>query len=98
MEVVVRKRPTQEIDKVACLSPNVHLFEEKQKVDLTKYTHKHEFSYDHSFGEDDDTKRLYDACISGLVDNIFEGGTSTAFCFGQTASGQTCDREIADTA
>ena len=68
----------------------VLVHEDKVKVDLTKYVQTHEFRYDDAFGEADSTARLYDASIQHLIDNFMgDGGTSTCFCFGQTASGKT---------
>lgn len=91
VEVVVRKRPVREgeADSVECPGRQVLVHEEKVKVDLTRYMHTHDFSYDASYGEDDDTEVLYQQSVAHLVANVFEGGTSTCFCFGQTASGKT---------
>jgi hypothetical protein len=58
-------------------------------VDLTKYVHTHKFVYDCSFGEADSTSGLYDESVRDLIDNFIGGGSSTCFCFGQTASGKT---------
>ena len=51
--------------------------------------HPHEFQFDDCFGEGDDTVDVYHRSVHSLVHNLFEGGTSTCFCFGQTASGKT---------
>jgi hypothetical protein len=59
------------------------------KVDLTKYIKTHKFCYDDAFAEDESTGDLYHSQIQELVDNFFDNGTSTCFCFGQTASGKT---------
>jgi hypothetical protein len=92
VKVCVRKKPVKlgETDVVEVAGSDVYLMEQKQKVDLTKYTHRHEFKYDNAFGDDSNTQDIYDSSIRELVDNIFDGGTSTTFCFGQTASGERC--------
>ena len=90
VKVIVRKRPVtgSEMDILRAVPPKVLVQEAKTKVDLTKYITEHHFSYDDSFGEFDDTRCVYNRCIQPLVDNVFEGGTSTAFCFGQTVQTQ----------
>jgi kinesin family protein 2/24 len=90
VRVIVRKRPVQEGERdfVEVQAPLVLVNEDKLKVDLTKFTQQHTFTYDDSFGEFDDTQELFQRSIYDLVVNVLDGGTSTAFCFGQTASGK----------
>lgn len=85
LKVVIRKRPVQhgERDIVEVDSPAIMVFEDKVKVDLTKYIHQHNFGYNETFGSDDSTSDLFDGSVRDLVENVFEGGTSTAFCFGK---------------
>jgi hypothetical protein len=59
------------------------------QVDLTKYEHMHKFVFDSSFGEFDSTLDLFEGSVRDLLDNFIAGGSSTCFCFGQTASGKT---------
>jgi len=47
------------------------------------------FSYDHAFGPDVSTRRLYDAAVAPVVSAAFEGVNGTVFAYGQTASGKT---------
>ena len=93
VQVVVRKRPPKEseTDVIDCPegTAEVLVHEHKLKVDLTRYLHTHRFTYDHSFGDDDTTPQIYHTAVDQLVANSFNGGTSTCFCFGQTASGKT---------
>ena len=91
VRVIVRKRPVEDglMDCITVSAPKLTLLEQKVKVDLTKFMEEHTFTYDDTFGELDDTRELYDRSVQDLVTNVFDGGTSTAFCFGQTASGKT---------
>ena len=91
VRVVVRKRPASEheVDCVRCEAPLVLAMEPKKKVDLTSYTHIHKFCFDDSFDSFDTTGALYERSMGGLINNFWRGGTSTCFCFGQTASGKT---------
>ena len=91
VRVIVRKRPLPEgqVDVIAVDGCNVIVSERKVKVDLTNYVHEQSFSYNNSFGENDSTQLLYDRCMKDLMTNVYAGGTSSTFCFGQTASGKT---------
>ena len=40
-------------------------------------------------GAEADTTDVYRRSVHSLVHNLFQGGTSTCFCFGETASGKT---------
>ena len=95
VRVIVRKRPVQadQMDVLEVHSPVVVVHEQKVKVDLTRYEYAHSYAYDDTFSEEESTAQLYERSVHGLVSNMFEGGTSTAFCFGQTASGSPlhCD-------
>ena len=91
VKVVVRKRPVgaDEVDVVKAAPPKLLVNESKVKVDLTRFRQEHTFTFDDTYGEFDDTRCVYDRCLRELVENVFNGGTSKAFCFGQTASGKT---------
>jgi len=91
IHVIVRKRPVShgQTDVLQCNGSSIFLHEPKKKVDLTQYTHSHKFKYDNSYSELDNTGVLYRRSVHSLVHNLFQGGTSTCFCFGQTASGKT---------
>lgn len=77
-----------EEDCVECVEEQVQVREAKVKVDLTKYMQTHVFEYDDTFGEEETTGELYQRSAAELIENFYEGGTSTCFCFGQTASGK----------
>uniref|UniRef100_A0A7S4NQ44 Kinesin-like protein n=2 Tax=Guillardia theta TaxID=55529 RepID=A0A7S4NQ44_GUITH len=89
---IVRKRPAKdgEVD-VVCVVDDciVQVAEPKQKVDLTKYTENHKFSFDHAFDEQSDNFTLYNTTTKPLVNFVMEGGLGTCFAFGQTGSGKT---------
>mmetsp|Transcript_10874 Transcript_10874/g.14149 ORF Transcript_10874/g.14149 Transcript_10874/m.14149 type:complete len:588 (-) Transcript_10874:103-1866(-) len=91
LRVCVRKRPAKpnETDCVECIGHQILLHEDKVKVDLTKYESVTKFNLDGVFGENHATTDVYDESVRYLIDNFFAGGTSTCFCFGQTASGKT---------
>jgi kinesin family protein 2/24 len=91
IHVIVRKRPVKEgqRDVLECSGPSLFLHEPKKKVDLTQYVHSHKFRFDNCYGESETTEALYRRSVHSLVHNLLIGGTSTCFCFGQTASGKT---------
>jgi len=91
VSVIVRKRPLPDgqVDVIDVDGRNVVVSERKVKVDLTNYVHEQSFSYNSSYGENDSTQLLYDQSVKDLIANVYSGGTSTTFCFGQTASGKT---------
>jgi kinesin family protein 2/24 len=67
----VRKRPAfqqelekGEIDCVSCANPVILVHECKYKVDgVTKTVENQGFELDHTFGEDEDTRSLYECSI-----------------------------------
>jgi len=73
---------------VECVEEQVQVREGKVKVDLTKYVQTHVFEYDDTFDEHESTGDLYERSAAELIENFYQGGTSTCFCFGQTASGK----------
>ena len=49
-----------------------------------------EFVYDKVFGEEADTREVYNSFVSDLVESLTEGGiNATVFTYGQTCSGKT---------
>lgn len=97
IQVIIRKRPlnTKEIqtgqeDVVKVLGEDtIHILERKQKVDLTKFTERHEFIFDQVFGEDKDNKYVFKEILEPVIPNIFSGTKVTCFAYGQTGSGKT---------
>mmetsp|Transcript_33559 Transcript_33559/g.6089 ORF Transcript_33559/g.6089 Transcript_33559/m.6089 type:complete len:83 (+) Transcript_33559:422-670(+) len=72
--VCVRKRPifrkeelNGEIDAVSVSNPNVIVHEPKLRVDgITKYLENHNFVFDNAFGENEETRSLYDSSLKPL--------------------------------
>lgn len=97
IKVVVRKRPSSraeakrnDTDVVQALSRRTMIVHEpKQKVDLTRYTETHEFTFDDVFDDSCDTALIYRHTAQPLVETIFDGGNATCFAYGQTGSGKT---------
>jgi kinesin family protein 2/24 len=42
----------------------LHIKEKKQKVDLTKFTEKHEFNFDNVFSENNDNEYIYETVLN----------------------------------
>eukprot|EP00898_Chlorokybus_atmophyticus_P005219 jgi/Chlat1/5699/Chrsp38S05547 len=98
IRVVVRKRPInkkeisrKEDDVVITEMSNKSLFvnEPKVKVDLTKYTESHEFTFDDVLDETITNEEVYNLTVEPLVGTIFNNGKATCFAYGQTGSGKT---------
>lgn len=98
IKVVVRKRPLNgkerdrgEEDIIECdmRSSQLVLNEPKVKVDLTRYTERHEFSFDEVLDETVTNDQVYGRTVRPLVETIFHRGKCTCFAYGQTGSGKT---------
>ncbi|KAF1796706.1 P-loop containing nucleoside triphosphate hydrolase protein [Mucor lusitanicus] len=97
IRVCVRKRPLskKEIDKgdkdVAPMNGNrsLQINEPKLKLDLTKYTEQHAFTFDDVFDLNCPNNLVYERTAWPLVNYIFKGGKATCFAYGQTGSGKT---------
>ena len=95
--VVVRKRgrlPKEinsgEIDCISVINPRTIIHECKVQVDgITKYIEDHEFYFDNSFNENDDTNEVYKYTIFTIINLILNQGIVTCFAYGQTGSGKT---------
>ena len=95
--VVVRKRPifqkeinNGEIDCISIINPRVYIHECKIQIDgITKYLEDHEFYFDGTFGEKDNTIDLYKTTLSPMINLILNEGIVTCFAYGQTGSGKT---------
>ncbi|EPB87520.1 hypothetical protein HMPREF1544_05714 [Mucor circinelloides 1006PhL] len=97
IRVCVRKRPlnkkeisNQEID-IAPLrgSRTIELNAPKTRIDLTRYTETHTFTFDDTFDGSSSNTQIYARTAQPLVDYIFKGGKATCFAHGQTGSGKT---------
>ncbi|GAB4822903.1 hypothetical protein N2152v2_009949 [Parachlorella kessleri] len=98
IRVIVRKRPLnqKEVDRgdndvLECemRASTIYVNEPKVKVDLTKYTERHVFSFDDVFDETVSNDQVYSQAIQPLISTIFKNGKATCFAYGQTGSGKT---------
>ncbi|GJQ12109.1 hypothetical protein GpartN1_g3900.t1 [Galdieria partita] len=94
--VCVRKRPLSKKEKlksdpdaIKAVDNTVHVFEPKLKVDLTKYTEVHPFTFDVAFDENAKNQDVYNSCAKPLVQAFFDGSKVTCFAYGQTGAGKT---------
>lgn len=60
----------------------LHIKERKQKVDLTKFTEKHEFIFDNVFAENHDNEFIYETVLNPLIYKVFNGTKVTCFAYG----------------
>ena len=97
IRVCVRKRPlsSKESERgdtdIAQVQQGRQLVvnEPKVKLDLTKYTERHCFTFDEVFDTDCTNEQVYQRTAYPLIQSIFEGGKATCFAYGQTGSGKT---------
>jgi centromeric protein E len=47
------------------------------------------FTFDKTFGEETNTRQVYDGVAKGIVDSVVNGLNGTLFVYGQTSSGKT---------
>jgi kinesin family protein 2/24 len=90
--VTVRKRPAKESEKDVVFIQDgkvVQVAEPRTKVDLTKYTELHKFSFHEAFDENCSNEFIYSSTVQLVVDFVLSGGNGTCFAFGQTSSGKT---------
>lgn len=64
------------------------VFEPKVKVDLTRYTERHQFTFDSTLDDNVSNDTVYRNTVQPLVATIFKGGKATCFAYGQTGSGK----------
>ncbi|KAI9258266.1 P-loop containing nucleoside triphosphate hydrolase protein [Sporodiniella umbellata] len=97
IRVCVRKRPLNrkemersEKDVAPTLGHRtLHINEPKLKLDLSKYTEQHTFTFDDVFDSQVSNATVYERTALPLVGYIFRGGKATCFAYGQTGSGKT---------
>ncbi|KAI9249922.1 P-loop containing nucleoside triphosphate hydrolase protein [Helicostylum pulchrum] len=95
IRVCVRKRPLnrkeqEETDIVPVVGPRtIQLNAPKTKIDLTRYTEKHTFTFDDVFDGSSSSEHIYSRTAQPLVEYVFNGGKATCFAHGQTGSGKT---------
>ena len=95
IRVCVRKRPLLKKEKrddsdiVATNESSVIVHEDKVAVDMSRFTHKHEYLFDEVFSERDNNQVVFEKSVKPLISHVLEGGKSTCFAYGQTGSGKT---------
>ncbi|ORZ21067.1 P-loop containing nucleoside triphosphate hydrolase protein, partial [Absidia repens] len=97
IRVCVRKRPLSrkevnhgESDIAQLVGTHtIQLNAPKTKVDLTRYTEQHSFTFDEAFNSGSSNIEIYNRTARPLVNYIFNGGKATCFAYGQTGSGKT---------
>jgi len=96
IRVVVRKRPLntrergrREEDVVVVRGPSLTVHEPRTKVDLTRYTECHSFTFDDVLEETASNDQVYALAVEPLVATVFRRGRATCFAYGQTGSGKT---------
>ena len=97
IKVIIRKRPLSskeakrgETDILEQRSPySLIVKESKLKVDLTRYTEEHSFTFDHVFDDSCDNRDLYESTLKPLIAAALQGVKVTCFAYGQTGSGKT---------
>ncbi|MEW5307527.1 MAG: hypothetical protein WDW36_009916 [Sanguina aurantia] len=96
--VVVRKRPINRKEKDKgeedivdsdMARANMVVNEEKLKVDLTRYTERHQFNFDVVMDESVTNEQVYKYTVQPLVHTLFKSGIASCFAYGQTGSGKT---------
>ena len=97
INICIRKRPVmqheikrKDWDAITCLHPLTLVHKCEHKVDgITKYLTNTEFSFDHSFDENDGNECIYRCTAQPLIPFVLDGGNATVFAYGQTGSGKT---------
>ena len=91
IEVIVRKRPITAIGKdiVHTYDKYVEVHETKTKVDLTKCTKIHKYSFDSAFADLDTNDQIYKEKIEPNVYDSLNGSNFICYAYGQTGSGKT---------
>lgn len=76
-----------EMDVIEVDMQDAHLVvhEPKVKVDLTKFTELHQFSFDTAMDESVTNDQVYAFTVQPLVATLFRGGKATCFAYGQVS-------------
>ncbi|KAI9263775.1 P-loop containing nucleoside triphosphate hydrolase protein [Sporodiniella umbellata] len=97
IRVCVRKRPlnkkelaSKDVDIASIVGTRtVELHAEKNRIDLTRFTEVHRFTFDEAFDSHVENTEVYTRTAQPLIEYIFSGGNGTCFAYGQTGSGKT---------
>lgn len=89
IQVLIRKRPLtqKEIKKkykdIILIQDNELIVnEQKVKLDMTKYTEQHAFTFDRSFDEFMTNEEIYRDSVQSLIDFALDGGKVSCFAYG----------------
>ncbi|KAI9494935.1 P-loop containing nucleoside triphosphate hydrolase protein [Zychaea mexicana] len=97
IRVCVRKRPLSKKETMlgdTDVAPvvgarTIQVNAPKTKVDLTRFTEQHSFTFDDVFDSNTGNLNIYRRTALPLVEYMFSGGKATCFAYGQTGSGKT---------
>eukprot|EP00039_Didymoeca_costata_P032675 m.38830 g.38830 ORF g.38830 m.38830 type:complete len:961 (-) comp9479_c1_seq1:70-2952(-) len=97
IKVCVRKRPLgkreirkNEEDVVGTETDTVcTVSEQKVSVHMKPYIQKHNFTFDHVFGDPSTNLQVYKETAQPLVRHVLGGKMATCFAYGQTGAGKT---------
>lgn len=94
--VTIRKRPMSkkelskgDKDVIVVKEDQISVYEEREKVDLTKYNEVHKYRFDRVYDEKTSTQDIYDGDVEPMIQLAYEGVKVTCFAYGQTGSGKT---------
>ena len=89
IRVCIRKRPVskkeesrKEKDIIKVEKDSIVVYEDKQRLDLSKYTEKHGFEFDNVFSENVSNIEIYNMVIRPILHFALEGGKSSCFAYG----------------
>ena len=98
--MLVRKRPLngrerarRDDDVVVVQSPSLTVHEPRTKVDLTRYTECHTFTFDEVLDEDATNDHVYASAVEPLIGAVLQRGKATCFAYGQTGARTQTNRQ-----
>ena len=83
VKVAVRVRPLNSREKAHQHQPCVRIAHETNQIAIGK---DKLFAFDHVLAPKTTQKELFDTCVKGLVNSVFEGYNATVFAYGQTVN------------
>ena len=84
--VAVRSRPLFEKERAKNAANCLRFIPGGQQVVLGQ---DRAFTYDHAFDDRTTQQHIFDTCVRGLIDGLFDGYNATVFAYGQTGTGKT---------
>ncbi len=86
VKVACRVRPLSSREKMHQHQPCVRIATEKNQIVIGK---DKQFTFDYVIPPKVNQSDLYDQCVKGLVNGLFDGYNATVFAYGQTGAGKT---------